>query len=243
MTEKINVLQDGSVYFFYRPKVENNSKEVQRFFLVLQPQNQDKYQLLVVGKKQLPPTEKNSYFLFLEAIKNNKDDLLSALNEKHYSTKTRGERVLPVSHCLGIGKYLLVAHDNHSHFIYQLTSPSQIKEIQKEFNLQKEDDYLINIKNPQATTPPGVGLTEKQKVKFPSSLQTKFINYSFIPLTTIEFLNYEGVELLLIAKGKESLTIREEGMKSCLEKIHPDNLVDEFAKISSRDILAPIKDK
>src|SRR5688572_15222625 len=126
MVKKISVLQGGSIYFFYRPKVENNSNQkegIQRFFLVLQPQNQNKYQLLIVGKKQLPPTEKNSYFLFLEAIKNNKDDLLSALNEKHYSTKTRGERVLPVSHCLGIGKYLLATHNNHSHFIYQLTNP------------------------------------------------------------------------------------------------------------------------
>src|SRR5437763_6151487 len=173
MKGKINVLQSGSVYFFYRPKVENSLKEVQRFFLVLQPQKQSKYQLLIVGKKQLPLVEKGSYFLFLEAIKNNKGELLSALGEKHYSTKTRGERTLPVSHCLGLGKYLLVSHNNHTHFIYHLTNPSQVKEIQKEFNLQKEDDYLINIKNPQAATPPGVGLTEKQKVKFPATLQTK----------------------------------------------------------------------
>src|SRR3954454_22919264 len=135
MEKKINVLQGGSIYFFYRPKVENSSDKkegVQRFFFVLQPQNQNKYQLLIVGKKQLPSTEKNNYFLFLEAIKNNKEELLSALDEKHYSTKTRGERTLPVSHCLGIGKYLLVSHGRHTHFIYRLTSPSQIKEIQKE---------------------------------------------------------------------------------------------------------------
>ena len=75
MEKKINILQGGCVYFFYRPKVENNSSEVQRFFLVLQPQNQNKYQVLIVGKKQLPSNEKNSYFLFLEAIKNNKEDL------------------------------------------------------------------------------------------------------------------------------------------------------------------------
>src|SRR3954453_9320909 len=108
MEKKINILQGGSIYFFYRPKVENNPKEVQRFFLGLQPQKQSKYQLLIVGKKQLPATEKERYFLFLEAIKNNKEDLLAALNEKPYLTKTKGERVLPVSHCLGAGKYLLV---------------------------------------------------------------------------------------------------------------------------------------
>ncbi|CAI2191240.1 1843_t:CDS:2, partial [Funneliformis geosporum] len=218
------------------------SKEVQRFFLVLQPQNQSKYQLLIVGKKQLPPTEKENYFLFLEAIKNNKEELLSALSEKHYSTKTRGERTLPVSHCLGVGKYLLAIHNNHTHFIYQLTNPSQIKEIQKEFNLQKEDDYLISIKNPQAAAPTGAGLTAKQKVKFPSALQTKFANYSFIPLSTNEFLNYEGAELLLISKRKESLSKRENEVENCLENIHPDNLVEEFAKISSPEALSEIKE-
>ncbi|CAG8658014.1 1974_t:CDS:1 [Ambispora leptoticha] len=243
MAKKISVLQGGSIYFFYRPKIESDPKEVQRFFFVLQPQNQPKYQLLIVGKKQLPPTEKNNYFLFLEAIKNKKEELLSALSEKQYSTKIRGERTLPVSHCLGAGKYLLVVHNDHTHFIYQLTNPSQVREIQKEFNLQKEDDYLISIKNPQAATSPGVGLTEKQKVKFPPSLQNKFTNYSFIPLTTSEFLDYEGVELLLISKGKESLVDRENEVESCLKKIHPDNLLDEFAKISSPEALTPIKEK
>src|SRR5947209_3473784 len=117
MEKKTNILQSGAVYFFYRSKVENNSSEAQRFFLVLQPQNQNKYQVLIVGKKQLPPSEKNSYFLFLEAIKNSKEDLLSSLREKHYSTKTKGERSLPVSRCLGVGKFLLVSHHNHTHFV------------------------------------------------------------------------------------------------------------------------------
>src|SRR5436305_6683603 len=170
MEKKVNILQSGSIYFFYRPKVKNSLKEVQRFFFVLQPQNQNKYQLLIVGKKQLPPAAKDSYFLFLEAIKNNKEDLLSVLNKKHYLTKTRGERILPTSRCLGVGKFLLVSHHNHTHFIYQLTNPSQIKEIQQEFNLKKEDDYLISIKNPQTTTLPRKGLAEQQKAKFPPAL-------------------------------------------------------------------------
>ncbi|CFW93220.1 Conserved protein of unknown function [endosymbiont DhMRE of Dentiscutata heterogama] len=191
----------------------------------------------------MPPSEKDSYFLFLEVIKNSKEELLNALQEKHYSTKTRGERTSPVSQRLGVGKYLLVSHDNHSHFIYRLTAPAQIKEVQQEFNLQKEDDFLISIKNPQATTPPGVELTERQKVKFPPSLQAKMANYSFVPLTTSEFFDYEGVELLLIARGKTNLASREKGVESCLEKIPLDNLVDELAKISSPEVLSPIREK
>jgi len=242
MEKKIDIFQGGVVYFFYRPKVENNLSEAQRFFLVLQPQSQNKYQVLIVGKKQLPPGEKNSYFLFLEAIKNSKDELLSALGEKHYSTKTRGERTLPISHCLGVGKFLLVSHHNHTHFIYQLVKPLQVKEIQKEFNLKREDDYLISIKNPQGAKSSGIGLSEAKKVNFPSVLQNKFADYSFIPLTSSEFLDYEGVELLLISHQQESLTSREKGLETCLEKISPDNLLKEFAKIVSPAVLTPIEE-
>jgi hypothetical protein len=243
MKKEIIILQKGSIYFFYRPKVESHDKqgEIQRFFFVLKPENQNKYKLLIVGKKELPLSEKGSYFLFLEAIKSSQEDLLSSLGEKHYLTKTKGERILPTSHCLGEGKYLLVSHNNHSHFIYKLINPPQIRETQKEFNLQKENDYLISIKNPQAVTPSGVGLPEKQKVTFPPSLQNKFANYSFIPLSTGEFLDYEGAELLLIPKKRENLVNQENELEICLEKIQSDNLLKEFAKISSPIALAPIK--
>nr|CAG8442380.1 7927_t:CDS:2 [Entrophospora candida] len=237
MTGKINVLQTGSVYFFYRPKVTDD-KEVQRFFLVLRPHSRERYYLLVIGKKQLPATNQGSYFAFVEAIKREKNDLLQSLNEKHYSTATRGERTLPVSHCLGIGKFLLVVHNNHTHFVYQLTSPKTIKPIQEEFNLQKEDDYLISVKNPQASTPIGIGLSEKQKVNYPFALQEKFANYRFIPLTSPEFLDYERTELLLISQRKKNLVVKEKEAEKCLEKINPDNLLDEFAKIAPPEAIA-----
>ena len=233
MKKEINILQSGNVYFFYRPKVENSEKEIQRFFFVLHPQNQSKYQLLVVGKKHLPPEEKNSYFLFLEAIKKNKEDLLQSLTEKKYETATRGERKLPVSHCLGAGKFLIVEHNGHTHFIYQLTNPEKIKEIQQEFNIKKEEDYLISIKNPRAENPAGMGLTESQKPNYPSFLQEKFSHYRFISLNPIDFLDYEGAELLLINSRKETLTEREKELNYCLKKIHSDNLLSEFAKIVS----------
>ncbi|CAI2197432.1 20013_t:CDS:1, partial [Funneliformis geosporum] len=84
-------------------------------------------------------------------------------------------------------------------------------------------------------------LAEPQKVKFPANLQDKFANYSFIPLTSSEFLDYEGVELLLISHQQENLTKREKGLETCLEKISPDNLLKEFAKIVSPEVLAPIE--
>src|SRR4051812_26596179 len=106
MKKEINVLQSGNVYFFYWPRVGDNEKEVRHFFVVLHPQNQEKYQLLMVGKKHLPATEKDNYLLFLEAIKKDKNELLQSLDKKRYTTATHGERMLSLSRCVGTGKFL-----------------------------------------------------------------------------------------------------------------------------------------
>lgn len=241
MVKKTNILQTGNVYFFYRPKAVD-SHEVQRFFLVLHPHLREKYYLLIIGKKHLPTISKGSCFGFVEAIKKEKNDLLQSLSEKHYSTATRGERKLPTSRCLGIGKFLLIEHNNHTHFIYQLTSPKFIKPIQKEFNLQKEDDYLISVKNPQASTPVGAELSEKQKANYPQNLQEKFVEYRFIPLASLEFLDYEGTELLPIPKRRGSLVAEAKEAEQCLEKVSFEGLLEEFAKIVSPEAVALIED-
>src|SRR3954453_15769190 len=127
MKKMKKILQSGNIYFFYRPKIEKQ-QEVQSFFLILHPIKSNKYNLLIVGKKHLPEVGKNNgYFLFVDKITENEEELLQSLSEKHYHTKTRGEISLSTSQCLGEGKYLLVEHNNHTHFIYQLTNPTVIK--------------------------------------------------------------------------------------------------------------------
>src|SRR6185503_2576800 len=165
---KITILKRGNIYFFYRPKLKG-AERVQRFFMVLSSQP-NIYNLLVVGKKHLPIETKDRYLVFVEAVKKSKTELLESLTkEKHRTGK--GETTGPTAHCLAEGKFIIAKHENHTHFIYQITKPSQLKEIQQEFNLQKEDDYLINVKNPQTETPLGVGLSEKQKANYPANLQ------------------------------------------------------------------------
>ena len=55
------LLEQGDIFFFYRPKVrsekvESIEKDVRRFFMVLAPESKNKilYRLLVIGKKSLP---------------------------------------------------------------------------------------------------------------------------------------------------------------------------------------------
>jgi hypothetical protein len=246
MEKEIKIVERGIIYFFCRPKVHgehDREKGVQRFFLVLRPQQSEKYYLIIIGKKQLPQEKGEKYFGFLEAVKKNKDDLLQSLTEKHYETATRSKRVLPVSHCLGIGKFLIVSHNGHTHFFYQLTTPSQLKSTQKEFNLQKEGNYLISVKNPQTGSSEGVGLVEKQRANYPDFLQAKFSDHHFIPLDPADFLEYKGTEFLLIAiNDKENLAAKEQKIANCLERISPDGLLEEFTKITPPEAIAPIKE-
>src|SRR5690606_27582797 len=136
--------------------------------------------------------------------------------------------------CLAEGKFIIADHNGHTHFIYRIISPEQIKGIQQEFNLKKEDDYLIVVKNPEF----GTMLSQKEKIKYPSYLQEKFGSNKFIPLDP-EFLNYKGTELLLISK-KRNLIEKEEGLKECLKQINQKDLTKEFIKILSPKGVFPL---
>jgi len=52
------VLERGNIYFVFRPKVEHTSaeglKDIQRFFLILSPYGEQRYRLIVIGRKKLP---------------------------------------------------------------------------------------------------------------------------------------------------------------------------------------------
>ena len=57
--ERVETLEKGDIYFFYRPKVETEEvhgrAEVQRFYMVLAPERpRRRYRLFVVGRKKLP---------------------------------------------------------------------------------------------------------------------------------------------------------------------------------------------
>jgi hypothetical protein len=222
---KISILKSGSIYFFCRPKIKSK-EEVQRFFFVLS-NNINSYTSLVVGKKKLPKDSHESYFLFVEEANKNKQELLESLQKKHHKVG-KGETTDYKAYCLAEGKFVITNHNNHTHFIYQITNPFELKEVQQEFNLRKEDDYLIFIKNPEF----GTMIKRKKKINYPKDLQEKFSNYKFISLDPA-FLDYKGVELLLINKESKNLTEKEKELQNCLEQISQEDLNKEFSKIIS----------
>ena len=76
---------------------------------------------------------------------------------------SEGENLRPA----GEGVYALFLHDNHTHLAYVLELPLIPGEVQKAFNIKPEGRFVIAVKNPEATSPPGVGLEDECQPEFP----------------------------------------------------------------------------
>lgn len=52
------ILEQGSIYFLYRPKVQKaqarGEKDVERFYIVLSPKGKDLFREIIIGQKALP---------------------------------------------------------------------------------------------------------------------------------------------------------------------------------------------
>src|SRR5438876_3425749 len=185
----MGVLEQGHIYFFYRPRVETHEpesiEEIQRLYMILHPRGQDKYRMLVIGHKKLPEASKagkQKYWAFIDRVVSNTKQLeQQTLKEQHYDTATHGERTQPAARPAGEGVYAIVEHDEHAHLAYVLELPQRLGPVQEATNIEEEASYIMAIKNPEASSPPGVGLDASQETHYPKSLQEKFNGKRFIP--------------------------------------------------------------
>jgi hypothetical protein len=206
----MNVLEQGHIYFFYRPRVETHEpesrEEVQRLYMILHPRGKEKYRMVVIGRKKLPePSQAGSekYWGFVDRVVSDPKQLEDeSLKEQHYDTATRGKRTQPAARPAGEGVYAIVDHDSHAHLAYVLELPKEPGPVQQAMNIEEEASYVIAIKNPETLTPPGVGLSGTQEVHYPRSLQEKFEGKRWLPPTP-QLLDYEGAELLLISAAED----------------------------------------
>jgi hypothetical protein len=203
------VIEQGNVYFLYRPKVETDEVEglddVQRLYMVLSPHGKARYRLIVLGRKRLPEIEGGGqrYWGFVDNVAKDPKDLRAELEEQHYRTKTRGERSVPAARPAGEGVYALVRHDGHAHLAYALELPERPGEVQEELNIEEEASYIITVKNPAQPSPRGAGLGKGRKAKFPQHLKKHFAGRRFIDPDPPELLDYEGAELVLIGARED----------------------------------------
>jgi len=205
-----HVLEGGDIYFAYRPKVEaqvaRGFEDVARLYMILSPRVKRSYRLIIIGEKHLPAVsgggDRKSWG-FVEKVASRPEEVEDELDPEVYETKTRGERQLPTARPAGEGIYAIVRHSGHTHLAYALELPVEPGEVQQALNIVKEGSYIIVVKNPEAPSPPGVGLDELRRARFPEELQKRFAGRRFIPVDPPDFLDYEGVEILLVGTRQD----------------------------------------
>jgi hypothetical protein len=201
------VLERGEIFFFYRPRVNQESVEgpedVQRLSIVLLPRRRRVVRRLIVGRKRLPdPDAHERFWGFVDEVAERPQEVEDELDREEYLTKTRGLRVQPAARPAGEGVYGIVRHDDHTHLAYQLELPQQLGEVQRELNIEREASYIIAVKNPQVPSPPGLGNPHLQ-VDLPKELQERFASRRFIDADPPAFLDFEGIEFVLIGAAED----------------------------------------
>jgi hypothetical protein len=225
------LVEAGDVFFCYRPRVGleevHDLDDVQRFFAVVRPDGGQRYRELVIGAKRLPDTARHERaWAFVAEVTEDPAELRHHLERKEYQTKTRGTRVQPEAPPAGEGRYAIVPHDRHTHLAYWLEEPRDPGPTQELFNVERAASYIVAVKNPEAPTPPGVGLPGDRRADFPPELLKRFGGRRYAPLDTPELLDYKGAELVLI--GATTDVSRELGIDLDLD--------DE--RVESADLLA-----
>ena len=201
----VNVLETGNLYFFYRPRVGVQAAEsfddVQRLYMVLGPRGKATYRLIIIGEKRLPSVDgggDRKSWGFVDKVGSRPEEVEDELDPKTYPTKTRGERERPAARPAGEGVYAIVRHHDHTHLAYALELPARPGEVQRALNIVEEGSYVVAVKNPEAPSPPGVGLDETRRARFPKDLESRFAGRRFISLDPPAFLDREGAEILLV---------------------------------------------
>ena len=206
-----HVLERGDIYFAYRPKVglevAKRFEDVARFYMILSRHGKRSYRLMIVGEKRLPDVsggaDRKSWG-FIEKVASRAEEVEDELDPEEYRTRSRGERHVPAARPAGEGVYALVRHGReHTHLAYALELPAKPGEVQRSLNIVNEGSYIVSVKNPEAPSPPGMGLQETRRAAFPKDLQERFRGRRFIPVDPPEFLDYEGAEILLVGARQD----------------------------------------
>lgn len=195
------IVEKGDIYFAYRPRIEEDKAEgladVQRFFMVMKPEAQPRLRVAVLGRKRLPEARDHERIWgFIEAVESG-PAVEDEFREHHYATKTRGERTLPPVRPAGEGVYALIKRGRNLHLTYELELPKRPGEVQQELNIERQAAYILSIKNPEAGSPAGAGLPERDEAHYPKPLEREFRGRRFASEDP-HLLDYEGAEFILV---------------------------------------------
>ncbi|RZM78696.1 hypothetical protein [Leptolyngbya iicbica] len=207
----LEVLEQGNLYFLYRPKVEqetvHSTEDIQRIHMVIGPHGRQWFRLITLGKKSLPDlqTDNQQGWCFVETVTDSAKALEAGLRREVYETKTRGDRTQPAVRPVGEGVYQLVVDDDgQTRLVYALELPHDLGPAQQALNINQTGNYVISIKNPEQPSPEGLGFQQGDRTAdFPQDLQDEFRERTFIAANPPHFLDYVGAEILLISTASE----------------------------------------
>ena len=201
--KKETVVEKGDIYFFYRYKVENKKgsslKDLARFYLILNPDDNKKARLFIVGKKKMPKIQKGqSKSTAKEWMRNESTQdpkkLLKALRPIVYDTKTKGQRLEPGAVPAGSGRYVIFKKESSTELAYKLERPESAGKVQEELQILPQASYVISVKNPDIESK----AFSDEDPDFPKTLKKKFAEKRWLPINDARFLNYENAQFLLI---------------------------------------------
>lgn len=215
MNAETRVVEEGDIFFFYRPKVGVEKVEdiegAQRFYVVTAPErDKENMRLFMMGQKKLPEIKKEKSaaeernWALNVLTTNSEENIRQELLPVEYETETRGKRKVGPAAPAGEGKYSIVRHDGHTELAYVLELPQVPGPTQKEFGIRKEASYIISVKNPDIQVP-GFKAFEERKPSYPQQVKQMFGDRRWISVEDPEILNYENTQLLLIGARKSDV--------------------------------------
>lgn len=202
----VEILERGNIYFFYRPAVGQQAPkglvDVQRFHFILSPEDREIFRVITVGKKRLPEPDDSGqrFWGYVERVAGTAEEIAEELERGQMRDGFGTKRTARPA---GEGVYALARHGNHTHLLYALELPEEPDEVQNELRIGKEGSYLLSVKNPQAASPPSVGLDDERRAEFPEELQERFGDRRFIAVDPPDFLDHEGAELLVMGSAED----------------------------------------
>jgi hypothetical protein len=220
------VLEQGDIYFFYRPKKGAQEvkgiEDVRRFFMVTSPEEENNnnskknqlYRLFVIGKKSLPEIRKSEarvserYWAKVGGIFTDPNELTKELFSDEFR---KGDAARPV----GEGKYAIIVkhhqNQNHAELAYILEMPKEPGEAQRELGIEKEANYIISVINPKIPKSSNLPTTEEPP-KYPQKVLDEFgETENFVSLAKdTRFIDYQNAQIILVGAREGRDAIKKE---------------------------------
>ncbi|KAF1979942.1 tetrapyrrole biosynthesis, uroporphyrinogen III synthase [Bimuria novae-zelandiae CBS 107.79] len=213
-----NILEKGIIYFFTRNRVgiedSDSVGDLQRTYFVLRPlplgtklgegalPDLENNRLFALPKKVFPKSHTDRFMAFVEKANTTIQDLKdNFFRGEQYETKTMGTRRTEPVATVAEGVYFITRTDDRTtHFVYAITIPSEIGEVQEDLGLRSQGSFVISVKNPERGGPSYANLP--QGPDFPKEIIEEFRGLAWSEVKP-KYLDYANVQILLIGENTE----------------------------------------